>query len=286
MLLQRNLIHIDTPQAQPGFLGKGHSARPLIQRSFTQSDPFILLMDDILDKKDDSPVGGPHPHAGFETVSLLIEGEMGEMKEGDFQMMTAGSGVIHTETIDRPTNLRLLQLWLNLPKENRWTQPRLQELSMEQVPHLSEIGVDIRLYSGTFAGLSSPVQNYTPMIMAEIILQPGVKTVHQLPANFNTFLYVLSGSVKVGESEIVLNRDQVGWLNLINTEEESQLTLVAGEEAVRLVLYGGKPTGDVIVSHGPFIAGSKEDIARLYDEYRQGKMQHIDSMEKESKVVV
>ena len=286
MLLQRNLIHIDTPQAQPGFLGKGHSARPLIQRSFTQSDPFILLMDDILDKKDDTPVGGPHPHAGFETVSLLIEGEMGEMKEGDFQMMTAGSGVIHTETIDRPTNLRLLQLWLNLPKENRWTQPRLQELSMEQVPHLSEIGVDIRLYSGTFAGLSSPVQNYTPMIMAEIILQPGVKTVHQLPANFNTFLYVLSGSIKVGESEIVLNRDQVGWLNLINTEEESQLTLVAGEEAVRLVLYGGKPTGDVIVSHGPFIAGSKEDIARLYDEYRQGKMQHIDSMEKESKVVV
>lgn len=286
MLLQRNLIHIDTPQAQPGFLGKGHSARPLIQRSFTQSDPFILLMDDILDKKDDTPVGGPHPHAGFETVSLLIEGEMGEMKEGDFQMMTAGSGVIHTETIDRPTNLRLLQLWLNLPKENRWTQPRLQELSMEQVPHLSEIGVDIRLYSGTFAGLSSPVQNYTPMILAEIILQPGVKTVHQLPANFNTFLYVLSGSIKVGESEIVLNRDQVGWLNLINTEEESQLTLVAGEEAVRLVLYGGKPTGDVIVSHGPFIAGSKEDIARLYDEFRQGKMQHIDSMEKESKVVV
>lgn len=286
MLLQRNLIHIDTPQAQPGFLGKGHSARPLIQRSFTQSDPFILLMDDILDKKDDTPVGGPHPHAGFETVSLLIEGEMGEMKEGDFQMMTAGSGVIHTETIDRPTNLRLLQLWLNLPKENRWTQPRLQELSMEQVPHLSEIGVDIRLYSGTFAGLSSPVQNYTPMILAEIILQPGVKTVHQLPANFNTFLYVLSGSIKVGEREIVLNRDQVGWLNLINTEEESQLTLVAGEEAVRLVLYGGKPTGDVIVSHGPFIAGSKEDIARLYDEFRQGKMQHIDSMEKESKVVV
>ena len=286
MLLQRNLIHIDTPQAQPGFLGDGHSARPLIQRNFTQSDPFILLMDDILDKKDDTPVGGPHPHAGFETVSLLIEGEMGEMKAGDFQMMTAGSGVIHTETIDRPTNLRLLQLWLNLPKENRWTQPRLQELSMEQVPHLSEIGVDIRLYSGTFADLTSPVQNYTPMILAEIILQPGVKTVHQLPANFNTFLYVLSGSIKVGESEIVLNRDQVGWLNLINTEEESQLTLVAGEEAVRLVLYGGKPTGDVIVSHGPFIAGSKEDIARLYDEYRQGKMQHIDSMEKESKVVI
>jgi len=74
-------------------------------------------MDDMLDKKDDTPVGGPHPHAGFETVSLLIEGEMGEMKAGDLQMMTAGSGVVHTETIDKPTKMRLFQLWLNLPRK-------------------------------------------------------------------------------------------------------------------------------------------------------------------------
>src|SRR5574337_2103867 len=96
MSIKRKLIQVDTPQGQPGFLGRGHVARPVIHKSFAESDPFIMLMDDMLDKKDDTPIGGPHPHAGFETVSLLIEGEMGEMKGGDFQMMTAGSGVIHT----------------------------------------------------------------------------------------------------------------------------------------------------------------------------------------------
>src|SRR6266542_2041324 len=114
MSIKRSLVQIDTPMGQPGFLGGGHIARPVIQRSFFESDPFIMLMDDILDKKDNEPTGGPHPHAGFETVSLLLEGEIGDeahkMKAGDFQMMTAGSGIIHTETIEKKTRMRRLQL--------------------------------------------------------------------------------------------------------------------------------------------------------------------------------
>jgi hypothetical protein len=285
MSIKRALKHIDTPQGQPGFLGRGHVARPVIRRSFAESDPFIMLMDDMLDKKDDTPAGGPHPHAGFETVSLLIEGEMGEMKAGDFQMMTAGSGVVHTEIIDKPTKLRLLQLWLNLPKNNRWAAPRLQDIPKEHVPHLSQNGVAIRLYSGTFAGLHSPVQNYTPMILADISIQPGVTTVQQLPSNFNTFLYVLSGSVLVGEEATMLDQDQVGWLDIFNTDAESQLKLEGGEKGVRFILYAGKPTGDAIVAHGPFIAGSNEDILRLYQEYREGKMKHITTVDEGQRIV-
>jgi quercetin 2,3-dioxygenase len=286
MAIKRSLIHIDTPKGQPGFLGRGHIARPVIQRTFAENDPFIMLMDDMLDKKDDTPVGGPHPHAGFETVSLLIEGEMGEMKAGDLQMMTAGSGVVHTETIDRPTKMRLFQLWLNLPKKNRWAPPRLQDISLEHAPHLSKEGVDIRLYSGDFAGVSSPLQNYTPMILADIRIQPDVTTVQQLPGNFNTFLYVLNGSVLIGEEQTTLDQDQVGWLDIFNSDATTELKMKAGKEGVRLVLYAGKPTGDAIVSHGPFIAGSNEDIMRLYNEYRQGKMKHISSIDEEQKLVL
>jgi redox-sensitive bicupin YhaK (pirin superfamily) len=286
MSITRKLIHVDTPQGQPGFLGRGHIARPVIQRSFAESDPFIMLMDDVLNKKDDSPAGGPHPHAGFETVSLLIEGEMGEMKGGDFQMMTAGSGVVHTETIDRPTKMQLLQLWLNLPKKNRWAPPRLQELTREHAPHLSEDGVDIRLYSGNFAGLSSPVQNYTPMILADMRLQEDVATTQQVPANFNTFLYVLQGSVKLGDEETLLGEGQVGWLDIFNSDGQSQLKLIAGVRGVRFVLYAAKPTGDAIVSHGPFIGGSNEDILRLYGDYRQGKMKHILSVDESQRMVL
>lgn len=286
MTIKRKLVHIDTPKTQPGFLGRGHLARPVIQRSFAESDPFIMLMDDMLDKKDNTPSGGPHPHAGFETVSLLIEGEMGEMKGGDFSMMTAGSGVVHTETIDRPTKMRLLQLWLNLPKKDRWAPPRLQDFTREHAPHLSKNGVDLRLYSGELAGLASPVQNYTPMVLADFKLHPGVITIQQLPANFNTFLYVLDGSVLIGEEEMLLLSDQIGWLDIFNSETLSDLKLKAGEDGVRFILYAGKPTGDAIVSHGPFIGGSNDDILRLYNDYRQGKMKHILSVDESQRVVL
>ena len=181
--------------------------------------------------------------------------------------------------------MRLLQLWLNLPKKDRWAPPRLQDLTGEYAPHLSENGVDIRLYSGELAELSSPVQNYTPMILADIKLEPGVTTVQQLPGNFNTFLYVLDGSVSIGEEEAIINKDQVGWLDIFNNDALSDLKLKTGENGVRFVLYAGKPTGDTIVSHGPFIGGGNDDILRLYSEYRQGRMKHITSVDGKQRMV-
>ena len=282
MPTKRKLIRIDTPQGEPGFLGPGHIARPVISVGFSESDPFIMLMDDMLDKKDNAPVGGPHPHGGFETVSLLLEGEIGDeahkMKSGDFQMMTAGSGTVHTETIDKIAKMRLLQLWLNLPKKDRQATPRVQDLPLEHVPALSENGVSLKLYSGSLSGLTSPVQNYSPIIVADITMVAGAKAVLKIPCNYNTFLYVIKGNVMVGENKKQLNQDQVGWLDRLNETGESDLQLTAGGEDVRLVLYAGKPTGDSIVSHGPFIADSSEDIQRLYRDYRQGKMKHISTV--------
>ena len=290
MSIKRKLIKINTPEGQPGFLGAGHTARPVITGSFSESDPFIILMDDILDKKDNEPVGGPHPHAGFETVSLLLEGEIGDdehkMKSGDFQMMTAGSGVVHTETIDKIAKMRLLQLWLNLPKKDRAATPRVQDLPLEHVPVLSKNGVHIKLYSGSLEGLVSPVKNYTPMIIADITIDARVTTVQQVPANYNTFLYVIKGSVKVGEDEKQLSQEQVGWLDLFGDNASSDLKLIAGEDGVRFVLYAGKPLGENIVSYGPFIADSSEDIKRLYQEYRDGKMKHISTVSESQKILL
>jgi redox-sensitive bicupin YhaK (pirin superfamily) len=287
MSIKRKLVTIHSPQLQPGFLGPDHQARAVISGSFSETDPFIVLMDDVLDKKNNEPVGGPHPHAGFETVSFLLEGEMGDdlhkMKSGDFQIMTAGSGIVHTETIDKMASMRLLQLWLSLPKKDRWARPRVQDLPFEHVPALTHEGVNIKLYSGELAGLSSPVQNYVPLIVADITIQAGGSTVLQLPANHNTFLYVIKGSVKVGDDAKQLNENQVGWLDLFSDNAESNLALTAGEEAVRFVLYAGKPTGEDIVSYGPFIADSSEDIKRLYQEYRQGKMKHISTVSENQK---
>ena len=290
MSIKRKLVKIYTPKGEPGFLGRGHTARPVITGTFSESDPFIMLMDDILDKKDNEPVGGPHPHAGFETVSLLLEGEIRDdahkMKGGDFQIMTAGSGIVHTETIDKIAKMRLLQLWVNLPKKNRAATPRVQDLPLEHVPSLSKNGVHIRLYSGALSGIISPVQNYTSMIIADVTIEAGATTIQQIPAYFNTFLYIIGGNVKVGEDEKQLNKDQVGWLDLSGDSVQSDLQLTAGEEGVRFVLYAGKPTGDSIVSYGPFIADSSEDIQRLYQEYRQGKMKHISTVPESQRILL
>lgn len=289
MTVKRKLNKIYTPPSQPGFLGRGHTARPVIQVDFSESDPFIMLMDDMLNKKDDVPVGGPHPHAGFETVSLLIEGEIGDephvMRPGDFEMMTAGSGIVHTETISRPTKMRLLQLWLNLPKNERHALPRIQKLKAEHVPGASANGVTTRVYSGSFANVASPIKNHTPLILAEIKMKPQASAVERIPANFNTFLYVMEGNVRVGEGEQVLSKDQVGWLDLHKETDTSELILKAGEQGAHFVLYSAEPQNHEIVAHGPFIADTMEDIKQLYSDFRKGKMEHISEVSEEQKLV-
>lgn len=285
--MKRVIEQVDTPQGEPGFLGAGHIARPVIQRSFAESDPFILLMDDMLDKKDSTPVGGPHPHAGFETVTLMIEGSLGlgkhAMQAGDMQMMTAGSGIVHTETIDKPSKVRILQLWLNLPKADKWVAPRVQDISLDKVPATTIGGMSVKLYSGTLAGLTSPVQNYTPMILADVALQADTQSTLQIPANYNTFLYMLEGSVTIGDT--TLHADQVGWLNITPDDILSDIDMTAGSTGARFVMYSGKPTGDAIKPYGPFIGNDSKDILRLYNEYNQGLMKHVTALPKEQQLV-
>lgn len=283
--MKRKLISIESPAAEPGFLGKGHTARAVLNGNFQQSDPFILLMDDMLDKQDGEPAGGPHPHAGFETVSLLLEGEMGDhrhtLKDGDLQLMTAGSGIVHSETIDTKKKMRLMQLWISLPKKDRWTTPRVQDLSFESAPLLQEAGTKIRLYSGSFAGLTSPVQNYSPFILADIHLEAGRTLAKELPDAYNAFLYVLEGNLEVGEENKLLEESQTGWLETPGGTANSELILKASEKGARVLLYAGLPTGDEIVSYGPFIGDTQEDIRRLYKDYRENKMEHISDVSNE-----
>ena len=105
MAPQRRIARIITvPPLAPGFVGPGHLAAQVVARGLRANDPFIMLMDDHLDIGD-RPVGGPHPHAGFETVTLILEGaihdrdEGGVIHAGEVQWMTAGRGIIHGENV-------------------------------------------------------------------------------------------------------------------------------------------------------------------------------------------
>jgi redox-sensitive bicupin YhaK (pirin superfamily) len=152
MMPQRRIARtvIPSPLA-PGFIGPGHLATQLVaEEDFAVNDPFILLMDDHLDIGD-RPIGGPHPHAGFETVTLLLEGaiydpdEGGVITAGEVQWMTAGRGIIHSENMATKGKVRLLQLWLTLPKSQRWTRPGFQDVHADAIPVRREKGVEVRL---------------------------------------------------------------------------------------------------------------------------------------------
>ena len=287
MNTKRKLITSYAAPVEQGFLGEGHTARAVIRVPYKESDPFILLMDDTLDKKDNTPAGGPHPHSGFETVSLMVDGEFREktetMKAGDFQIMTAGSGIVHTEAIEQPTKGRLLQMWLNLPSRERWAKPRVQNLPADHVPVIQDAGTSIRLYSGTLAGVSSPVLNHVPLLAAEFQMQPNALTVQNIPASFNAFIFVLQGSVHVGEDERLLKQDETGWLGLPGSDGESELIMKSGSDGARFVLYAAKPQGETFVSKGPFIGDTHDDIKKVYTQYVRGELQHIAAVDAASK---
>ena len=288
MLIERELIKIDTLHQETGFLGAGHISRGMMN-NFPETDPFIVFMDDVLDKKNEHRIEGLHPYAGFETATLVLQGELGfginKMLPGDFELMTAGSGIIQSETIDKIVSRRTLQLWLTLPRQQRWVLPRLQNLPIEHVPKKYKSGVYIKVYSGSFAGLTSPIQNYIPLIVADIEMAPNVTTVQEIPANYNSFLYVLRGNVKIGEDEKLLNEDEAGWLNVSDDDTRSTLKLKAGEHGVRLVLYAAKPRGENIVAFGPFIGDTSEDINRLNHEYNHGEMQPVLTVPQTQKII-
>jgi quercetin 2,3-dioxygenase len=272
-LARRSIV----PPPGPGFVGPGHLAAQVVSaEAFAQNDPFIMLADDHLDIGD-RPVGGAHPHAGFETVTLLLEGaiydrdEGGVISAGEVQWMTAGRGIVHGENVAARGKVRLLQLWLTLPSRDRWTSPGFQDIRADAIPVRREPGVEARVYSGTSGDARAGTRNHVPVTLVEIRMAAGAAFAQELPASYNGFVYVIDGAVRIGADGMPLETAGVGWLDRPAGDGSSVLTMAAGEAGARLVLYAGQPTGDPIVSHGPFIGDSRDDIVRLYQEYRAGQ---------------
>ena len=234
-------------------------------------------MDDHFDIGD-RPVGGPHPHAGFETVTLLLQGavydrdEGGLIEAGEVQWMTAGRGIIHGENVGAKGKVRLLQLWLTLPKADRWTEPGFQTIHTDAVPVRRENGAEVRIYSGGSGSLRSKTRNHVPVTITEITLESHASIEQEIPSSYNGFVFTLRGSIQAGAYNATsLKAGQTGWLDRPKVDGASLLRVTDGEEGARLVLYAGQPQGDPIVSYGPFIGDSKRDIARLYTEFQSGQ---------------
>lgn len=280
-MIKRKITNSYTAEGHKGFMGPDHVARTVVQVDFQESDPFIMLMDDFLDKKNDDPVGGAHPHGGFEIVSLLIDGKMEGIEAGGMQVLTTGSGMVHTESIEEKAMLRLMQLWINIPKEKRHTEPKLQDIKLEKIPKIIKEGIEIAVYTGEFEGAKSPIVTNVPLIIADMKLDANISKTVNLPADYTTFIYTLEGTIGVGNDHHQLSQYQVGWLDRSETSEDSELLLHSGNQGTRFLIYSAKPLHEQIVSHGPFIGDTSDDINNFYHEYRQGKLPHISTFKDE-----
>ena len=281
---------VTTAPPSPGFIGEGHTAVSVVNPDeFVRNDPFIVLMDDRIDLEPGREAGGAHPHGGFETVTFVVEGELrdrdeGTLRTGDVLWMTAGSGVIHNENVVPLGKSRILQLWLTLPKHERWAAPRFEHIARGAAPVRREPGVEARVYSGSSGSARATTHNYVPVTLVDLRLQPGTSFEQELPNSYNGFLYVLDGAVSVGAQRTRLIAGQVGWLALpeSNASTVTPVRITAGDNGARLVLYAGERQGVPIVMHGPFVGETREDIRRLSRLYTEEKMPRISELARNS----
>ena len=274
-----------TPPEAPGFAGPGHTAVEVLRpTALDRTDPFVLLMDDRIDFGSGRQIGGAHPHAGLETVTLVLDGSIedrdeGVVSAGDAIWMTAGRGIIHNEHVNAQGYVRVLQLWIGLPRQLRDTEPRFELIPFATLPIRREPGVEARLYSGSSGALSSPTFNHVPVTLVDFRLEPGASVEQELPAEYQGFLYVIGGAVSVSDDNAPLRTGEVGFFEHDARRGPTTLRLTAnGSEPAHVVLYAGAPHGDPTVQHGPFVAGSLQDIPRLAREYQAGRFVRMSSL--------
>jgi quercetin 2,3-dioxygenase len=278
MPLQRSISRIVTPgPAVAGCQKVRHSFIEVIQADdFIDTDPFIRLTDDRLENGN-KEIGAPHPHAGFEALGLLLEGAIRNrdngalLNAGDLIWLTAGSGIIHNENVETATPVHALQLWLTLPKADRWTAPAIQDLRLGAIPLRRTPGVEVRLYSGVSGEFHAATQNHVPLTLADIQMSGGSVFSQEAPTWYNGFVYVLSGAARFGVGAILLHEGQIGWLDRPDDDRRALLSIAAGENGVRFIFAAGQPQRDPIVTYGPFVADSQSEIYRLYREYCSGR---------------
>jgi redox-sensitive bicupin YhaK (pirin superfamily) len=260
-----------------------YRAMPTSTLPMERLDPFIFLNHhgpQTYEPNNNGLPFGPHPHRGFETVTFILEGDLvhadnnghkSKINAGGIQWMTAGEGVIHSELSSEEFkknggDVEMLQLWINLPAKHKNADPAYTGLQEDGIPELKlDAGkVTVNLISGEWGGTKGPIQSITNVMMSYLEMQPGGKATTAVPEDREIFMYVVSGAVEI-------NGTEAGTRTLVEFAPEGQkLELHCNEEAV--VLFGhANPNNEPIVSQGPFVMNTKEEIKQAYKDYRNGK---------------
>ncbi len=272
------------------WVGDGFHVRNLFPSNDLDRDlsPFVLLdyAGPTHFPPTDRPRGvGEHPHRGFETVTIVYQGELehrdsagnhGTIGPGDVQWMTAASGVVHEEKHEREFAKRggtveMVQLWVNLPAALKMTPPRYQTLLGAQIPRVDvpDAAGLVRVIAGDFQGVNGPADTYTPINLYDLQLKAAHHAELALPAGYNTAIFLLHGDILLNGSHVLKTSE----LALFDTSGE-RITIDAREDATLLVL-NGEPIHEPVARRGPFVMNTEQELVQATGDYQAGKMGHL-----------
>ena len=256
--------------------------RPFPTRGLDHFDPFLLL--DEMGPVDYAPgeaIGAPdHPHRGFQTVTYVLSGEMahadsagnaGSLGPGDVQWMHAGAGVVHREMPSQRVQreggrVHGFQLWVNLPKAQKMTPPRYQEIQASSIPEATtEDGrATVRVIAGRALGVEAVIDTATPVLYHHWRLSEGASVEVPVPADHRVGVYVFEGNATVAGQR--LGEGQLAVLG-----EGDAVQLEADEDA-QLLLLGGRPIGEPIAWGGPFVMNTRGEVRQAMLDYQAGRL--------------
>jgi hypothetical protein len=268
------------------WVGDGFPVRSLFsyQTHGREMSPFLLL--DYAGPRDfsaaEKPRGvGQHPHRGFETVTIVYQGEVehrdstgggGKIGPGEVQWMTAGGGLLHEEfhsaefTRDGGT-FEVVQLWVNLPARDKMIQPGYQAITRNEIP-IVELSADagtLRVIAGEYDDHKGPARTFSPMHVWDVRLHEGKQITFDLPEGWTSAVVVLRGTVLVNDAEVV-REAQLVTLDPAGTTA----SLEANNDATLLVL-SGEPIDEPIVGYGPFVMNTPEQITQAIEDFNSGR---------------
>lgn len=273
---------------QQHWVGDGFPVRSLLSYGGgNEFDPFLLLdyAGPYEFAAEQAKRGvGEHPHKGFETVTILYQGELehadssggrGTIGPGDVQWMTAASGIVHEEFHSRRFAkeggmLEMVQLWVNLPAKDKASPPKYQDLPDAQIPRvtLPDNAGSARVIAGEFMGKTGSASTFTPINTWDLQLTEQGKLEIQVTDGHTCLFIVQAGNV-------IINGEPAKAFELVQFEREGTLITLEAESQSRVLALSGQPIGEPVVGQGPFVMNTQDEIREAIQEYRDGKMGHL-----------